>query len=118
MENSNNKNQLIRIVPFKTPKKKTKVVTTRFTEEEKGKIDNIVDKYGTTLTDFVRNAVFYYIKILEHDNKEKINDINLIKMDIFKLNQERLDYLKETIKNIENQLENLEKKSNFIEISK
>ena len=118
METPTKKNQLIRIVPFKAPRKKTKVVTTRFTEEEKEKIDNIVKDYGTTLTDFVRNAVFYYIKNLEYNHEEIIIDNKISKIDLFQLNRKKLNYLKEAIKNIENQLERVENRSDLLEISK
>ena len=60
---------LIRIVPLRTLEKMDKVITSRFTGSEKEEIDNVVKEYGTTLTDFVRNAIFYYIKVLEKKEK-------------------------------------------------
>jgi hypothetical protein len=60
---------LIRIVPLRTLEKMDKVITSRFTGSEKEEIDNVVKEYGTTLTDLVRNAIFYYIKVLEKKEK-------------------------------------------------
>lgn len=57
------KKALIRTVPYRTEVPKDYIITTRFTKREKEEIDTIVQEYGTTLTDFVRNAVFYFIKI-------------------------------------------------------
>ena len=62
---------LIRIVPLRTLEKMDKVITSRFTGSEKEEIDNVVKEYGTTLTDLVRNAIFYYIKVLEKKEKEE-----------------------------------------------
>lgn len=61
--------QLIRIKPLRPPGRRLKIVTSRFSEEEKEEIDKIVEEYNTTLTELVRNAVFHYINFLKK-NKE------------------------------------------------
>jgi IS4 transposase len=78
------------IIPYRTKQKKDKVVTARFTEKEKRKIKEIMEKTNLPLSYFVRNAVFFYIKELnllkERDSKEKILD--------------KVDNLRKRIKNL------------------
>lgn len=115
MKDDNIKENLIRIVPVKTPKK-TEIVTTRFTKEEKKNIDKEVEKYGTSLTDFVRNSIFYYISVLEKKNKNKQRDkIDFIKPLI--RNRDKLEMLKSSIGHIESQIEELEEKFNSLGLS-
>jgi len=106
MKNTKDKsNKLIRTVPYKTSDPKDKVVTTRFTEKEKEQIDNVIQKYGTTLTDFVRNAVFYYINIIENNNNnpEKIRT-DIINPESFKLNQKRINVIRKSLDYIEKEM--------------
>ncbi|MHA1438975.1 MAG: plasmid mobilization protein [Promethearchaeota archaeon] len=114
MKNDDFKDSLIRIVPVRTLKK-TEIITTRFTKEEKRNIDKLVEKYGTSLTDFIRNAVFYYIKDLEKKNPKENEKFDLIKPLI--RNRDKLKILKNSIEQIENQIEDLEKKFNSLEVS-
>lgn len=53
-------------------KKRTKIVTTRFTEEEKALIDYAVREYKTSITDLMRKAAFYYIAMLRTMNSEDL----------------------------------------------
>ena len=109
------KDELIRTVPIKTPKK-TKIITTRFTKEEKEKIDDFVKKYGTTITDFTRNAIFFYINELENINY-KIKEKKSEPIEPIQKNLEELSNLKRSIKIVEDQLKRLEEKTNTLGVS-
>lgn len=49
--------------------KKDKAITVRLSKKEKQLIDKIAGEYGTTITELVRKAVFYYLDILNGNKK-------------------------------------------------
>lgn len=92
--------------------KRNKIVTIRFTEEEKEVIDKVVKDHNTTITDLMRKALFFYLGFIGY------KDILLEKDTFFEKLLVKLSLIKTGIDNIEQDTKNLHGIMKKIDISK
>ena len=89
-------------------KTKSKLVTARFSEEEKERLDKITEKYKLTKTAFIRKAVILYMGLLGESEDTFFEDSFFQKL-ISKLSTKRnsINHIEKRVKDTENIINHL-----------